>query len=87
MDHAKPSIGGFFSPDYTVACARFGGATAQAGGRINALEIGAEGPNGEGLTLDIAWFGSDRPRRVLVYSSGLHGLEGFARSAAPHRRR
>jgi len=27
------------------------------------------------------WFGSDRPRRTLLISSGLHGVEGFAGSA------
>jgi len=39
------------------------------------------GPGGRALAIDIAWLGSSSPRRVLVHSSGLHGVEGFAGSA------
>jgi hypothetical protein len=81
MDHAKSSYGESFSPDYNTARLRFQAAAARAGGRIDSLEIGAKGPDGEGLTIDIAWFGGQRPRRVFVHSSGLHGVEGFAGSA------
>jgi len=38
-------------------------------------------PKGEDLTIDIAWFGSTKPRRVFVHSCGLHGVEAFAGSA------
>jgi hypothetical protein len=33
------------------------------------------------LSIDLAWFGAENPRRVLIHSSGLHGVEGFAGSA------
>ncbi len=33
------------------------------------------------LTTDIAWHGSTSPKAILLISSGLHGIEGFAGSA------
>lgn len=38
-------------------------------------------PDGEPLTIDIAWLGSPDATRALVHSCGLHGIEGFAGSA------
>jgi hypothetical protein len=72
---------GYFSPDYFAARNRFRQGAAKAGGRLEALPLKAKGPRGEELTIDIAWFGSPTPRRALVHSSGIHGVEGFAGSA------
>ncbi len=71
----------YFSPDYNTARDRFRKAVEREGGRLDALELDAEGPEGTDLTIDIAWFGSVNPKRALVHSSGLHGVEGFAGSA------
>ena len=71
----------YFSPDYSTARTRFRKAVDQAGGRLDILKLDAEGPDGGDLTIDIAWFGAETPRRVLVHTSGLHGVEGFAGSA------
>ena len=71
----------YFSPDYSTARNRFRTAVEHAGGRLHILELDAEGPDGGDLTIDIAWFGAQTPRRVLVHTSGLHGVEGFAGSA------
>lgn len=86
MSYAKNSNGPsasttFFSPDYVSARAQFREKVKAAGGRLEPLELGAKGPNGESLTIDIAWFGPEKPRRVFVHSSGLHGVEAFAGSA------
>jgi uncharacterized protein DUF2817 len=70
-----------FSPDYVTAQRRFGDAVAARNGRLDSLELTAKGPLGEDLTIDIGWFGTSNPRRVLVHSSGLHGVEAFAGSA------
>src|SRR5262249_19885165 len=75
------SVDAYFSADYTVASDRFRESAAHAGARLEALPLTAKGPKGEELTVDIAWFGSASPTRVLVHSSGLHGIEGFAGSA------
>lgn len=71
----------YFSPDYANARQRFVAAAAQRGAARYALPLDARGPEGSPLTIDIAWIGTAQPRRVLVHSSGLHGVEGFAGSA------
>ena len=71
----------YFSPDYTAARARFRDAASSAGAHLDSLELGAKGPDGGELTIDIAWFGAARPRRVFIHSSGTHGVEAFAGSA------
>ena len=70
-----------FSPDYFTARQRFRKAVMKAGGALETIPLDAKGPNGEDLGIDIAWFGARNPRRALVHSSGLHGVEGFAGSA------
>jgi Protein of unknown function (DUF2817) len=70
-----------FSTDYITARQRFRDAVATSGGRLGSLKLAATGPQGEDLTIDVAWFGSEKPRRVFVHSSGLHGVEAFAGSA------
>src|SRR5437879_4302877 len=71
----------FFFPDYFAARHRFREMAATAGGRPETIPLDAKGPSGEGLGIDIAWFGAANPRSVLLHSSGLHGVEGFAGSA------
>ena len=71
----------YYSPDYATARTRFRKAAEQAGGRLTQLALTARGPAGEGLSIDLAWFGAESPTRALVHSSGIHGVEGFAGSA------
>ena len=53
----------------------------RAGGYVTRLELTARGPAGEDLTIDIAWFGAERPRRAFAHTSGVHGVEAFVGSA------
>lgn len=71
----------WFSPNYAVARDRFRALVSEKGGRCESLLLEAKGPNDEPLNIDIGWFGAERPRNVLLHSSGLHGIEGFAGSA------
>lgn len=71
----------YFSSDYFSARNRFREAIEKRGGRLDVLPIDARGPGGEELTIDIGWIGSPNPARVLLHSSGVHGVEGFAGSA------
>jgi hypothetical protein len=71
----------FYSPDYFTARERFRDAVTRNKGRLDSLELDAKGPGNETLTIDIGWFGPGDAKRVLVHSSGLHGVEGFAGSA------
>ncbi len=73
--------GKYFSPDYVTARNRFHAAVDRAGGRLTSLELTARGPAGEGLSIDIGWFGAEQPTRAFVHSSGVHGVEAFAGSA------
>src|SRR5262245_52692151 len=77
----SPETARHFSPDYLTARARFRAKVQAAHGRLEQIPIDARGPGGEALTIDIGWFGAERPRRVLLHSSGIHGVEGFAGSA------
>jgi hypothetical protein len=45
------------------------------------LAIGCKGPNEEDLAIDVAWIGPVDASRLLLSSSGVHGVEGFAGSA------
>ncbi len=71
----------FFSPDYATARARFRDAAREAGFELSAYPIGQRGPDGTELTLDVARKGNPQASRVLVVSSGTHGVEGFFGSA------
>ncbi len=71
----------YFSPDYFTARERFRDAVARANGRLTALAIDATAPDARSLTIDVAWFGAERPHRAIVHCSGVHGVEGFAGSA------
>ena len=71
----------FFSPDYFAARDRCRELVRTGGGRLETISIDAKGPKNEDLSIDIAWFGVASPRRVLLHSSGVHGVEGFAGSA------
>ncbi|HEY1380223.1 MAG TPA: M14 family metallopeptidase [Gemmataceae bacterium] len=68
----------FFSPDYDAACARFRTAAAGCGAAGEAWPVGTAADD---LTIEAAALGMDRPRRLVLVTSGLHGVEGFFGSA------
>ncbi|MFP5349597.1 MAG: DUF2817 domain-containing protein [Gammaproteobacteria bacterium] len=67
--------------DYFEARRRFVEAAHVLNAWTQAYPITAVGPRGEPLTLDIAYLGPGQPRRLLIVSSGTHGVEGYAGSA------
>jgi hypothetical protein len=71
----------YFSPDYATARERFRAAARGIGARLQAIPTGEVGPEGQELTIDVAALGDERPGRLVVVSSGLHGVEGFLGSA------
>jgi hypothetical protein len=74
-----------FSPDYGVARERFLRAAEHRGARLSAYPIEPRGPHDEELCVDVAYLGPGDPEALLVVSSGLHGVEGFAGSAVQHQ--
>jgi hypothetical protein len=70
-----------FPPDYVTARDRFRAAAARLQWALHSHPIPGTGPSGEDLTIDAAISPSESAhnssaKRVLVVSSGLHGVEG-----------
>ena len=70
-----------FSADYSTARRRFRAAASRLGWELEAHSINAKSPNGEELTIEAALSPGKDSDRVLIISSGLHGVEGFFGSA------
>lgn len=75
------SAGGAFPLSYSGARRTFRASADALGARLDAIAIDKRSHRGEELTIDTAYLGPDQPDRVLVISSGIHGVEGFAGSA------
>ncbi len=70
-----------FSSSYTEARARFIQAAKMAGAQLDSIRHPLTAPDGSALYIDVALLGPADAKRVLVVSSGTHGVEGFAGSA------
>ncbi len=71
-----------FSTDYRQARAAFLGKASALGAHLAAFEYPALGPDGERLWTDTAWIGRRDAPALFILLSGMHGIEGFAGSAA-----
>ncbi|MEZ5839278.1 MAG: DUF2817 domain-containing protein [Hyphomicrobiales bacterium] len=72
---------GYFSASYGAARARFREMAARAGASLSTHGLGLAGPDDSELTIDVARIGPADAERVVVCSSGLHGVEGYFGSA------
>jgi hypothetical protein len=70
-----------FSRSYGVARGRFREAARAAVAPLAHHALAGQGPDGCELAIDVALVGARNPRRAVVVSSGLHGVEGFFGSA------
>ncbi len=70
-----------FSVDHATARQRFRQAALKLGWQVETHPIDAVGPDGEELAFDVACSTTGDPEKVLVVSSGVHGVEGFFGSA------
>lgn len=71
----------YFSESYNEARSKFCKAAIVAGAKLETLSLSSEYFQNDFLSTDIAWLGNPKPRNVILHSSGLHGVEGFAGSA------
>jgi hypothetical protein len=71
-----------FSPSYADARAKFLQAAQHAALPVTSYRLALPGRNGEALAVDAAWQGPRDARRLLLLSSGVHGVEGFCGSGA-----
>lgn len=69
----------YFPDDYFAARAAFQ-SRAQGGEQLHHV-LHATGPGGEALSIDGACIGAAAPRRLVLITSGIHGVEGVAGSA------
>lgn len=73
----------FFSPGYREARRLLLDTAARMNIPVKTRILGTHsGAGGEVLATDMLWIGESNPRGVIMVSSGLHGVEGFAGSAA-----
>jgi Protein of unknown function (DUF2817) len=70
-----------FSFDYVNARTRFLSCAQELKYRLHQYPIDETGPNGEDLTIDVAILGESHPKKAVIISSGIHGVEGFFGSA------
>lgn len=70
-----------FSDDYGSARDRFVRAASARGASLQSVPIAARAPDDTPLTIDVASLGPAQATRVVVISSGLHGVEGLFGSA------
>jgi hypothetical protein len=70
-----------FPANYDTARHSFRAAANRVQARLEAYRLKATGCQGEILSIEVALIGNPNPSRVLVVSSGLHGVEGFFGSA------
>ena len=75
----------YFAPDYVTARQRFLDAAEKADAALTTLPISVRGPSDERLSIDVAYLGPDSPTRLLIHTSGVHGVEGFPGSAVQVR--
>lgn len=76
-----PSIPSCFSDNYAQARATFREAAARRNAQLQAAVLpGHLGAQGEELSIDSAYLGTEGCKKVLVVSSGVHGPEGFCGS-------
>ncbi len=73
-----------FPADYFEARSRFR-ELAQRHTEVDTLPVMAAGSDGKPLTLDAAYFGVEHPSRLLLLTSGVHGVEGYAGSVVQHQ--
>lgn len=70
-----------YAQDYFDARQRFLVAARAHNAWIATFPMTARGPQGEELAIDTAYLGAGAPRRLLIVSSGTHGVEGYAGTA------
>ena len=74
-----------FSASYALARERLLAAAYAYGARVHSEYIDAKGPDGETLAIDFVGVGPRDASRLVLVSSGTHGVEGFLGSAVQTR--
>jgi Protein of unknown function (DUF2817) len=70
-----------FTTDYFSARSAFVAAAQAAGANLERYDCPMPGPGGQTVSMDVAYIGDTCADKLLVVTSGVHGVEGFAGSA------
>tara|TARA_A100001037_G_scaffold148975_1_gene134588 strand:- start:3579 stop:4682 length:1104 start_codon:yes stop_codon:yes gene_type:complete len=81
----KEDLWRYFASDYVIARQRFLDASAMAEAILTTLTISEKGPSEENLSIDVAYLGPKEPEKLIIHTSGVHGVEGFPGSAVQVR--
>ena len=81
----SPNAAHHFPASYGAARDAFRSAARDRGCRQTGHALAVRAPDDGELSIDVAYLGPDEPASMLVVSSGIHGVEGFAGSALQHR--
>ena len=71
-----------FSLSYAQARAKFLQAAQAAGLHVTSYPLALPGRDGEALAVDAAWQGPRNAAKLLLLTSGVHGVEGYGGSGA-----
>ena len=78
------ATGAGFAPHYAGSRRAFLDQCARQGAPVRSWTHPSRGPDGEVLTTDVALLGAREPKRMLIISSGTHGVEGFCGAGVQH---
>ena len=71
-----------FATEYVAARQRFLDRVEKMNLEIETVPISKKGPHEETLSTDYVWFGPKDATKLILHTSGVHGVEGFPGSAA-----
>ena len=71
-----------FASEYVTARQQFLDRAERMDLEIESVPISKKGPHDEILSTDYIWFGAKDANKLILHTSGVHGVEGFPGSAA-----
>ena len=71
-----------FATEYVTARQQFLDRAEKMDLEVESLPISKKGPHEETLSTDFLWFGPKDATKLILHTSGVHGVEGFPGSAA-----
>ena len=71
-----------FATEYVTARQRLLDQAEKMGLEVESIPITEKGPHEETLSTDYLWFGPKDATKLILHTSGVHGVEGFPGSAA-----
>ena len=71
-----------FASEYVTARQQFLDRAERMDLVVESIPISKKGPHDETLSTDYLWLGPKDAKKLILHTSGVHGVEGFPGSAA-----